>query len=64
MLEEIKHVDLEDIKQEKAKQKTRLERVKEKLLANVTASSVTVTEPIPKIDYMQKVNGSIILRLG
>ncbi len=63
-LEEKYSIDLEDIKQEKAKQKTRIERTKEKLLANVTVSAVTALAPAPQLDYMQKVNGSVIVRLG
>lgn len=61
-LEEKYDIDLKDIKEEKSKQKTRLERVKEKLLANATVSSVTAVTP--QIDYMTKVNGSVIIRLG
>ncbi len=63
-LEEKYEIDLEDIKKEKSKKKTKLERVKEKLLTNVTVSTAATVTPTPQLDYMTKVNGSVIIRLS
>ena len=50
------NLDLKDVKDEKSKQKTKLERVKEKL----QLEEISAQQPI----YMTKVDGSIILILG
>jgi len=63
-LEDKYDIDLKDIKQEKAKQKTRLERTKERLLTNVTVSTVTAVTQTPQTDYITKLNGSVIIRIG
>ncbi|MBS3101743.1 hypothetical protein J4204_06480 [Candidatus Woesearchaeota archaeon] len=56
-LEDDYKIDLKEVKQSKASKETKLERIKKKLQLEGTAS-ITAT------DYMERINGSVIIRLG
>ncbi|MBI2102194.1 hypothetical protein HYT53_06305, partial [Candidatus Woesearchaeota archaeon] len=49
-------IDLDGIKQEKSKQETKLDRIKKKLQLEGTLTTAT--------NYMERINGSVIIKLG
>jgi len=56
-LEDNYKIDLKEVKQSKASKETKLERIKKRLQLEGIAS-ITAT------DYMERINGSVIIRLG